>query len=92
MRDKKEIFQVSVQLKKDVTEQLNAMVRASGFTISEVISYLISKYYMDVFPKHDKNVLEILRKHGMVGCIKAGKNFSRDYKKHHRSSAKRGHR
>lgn len=78
MKPKKE-YRVNARLSADVAEQLKVIVKTTGSTMSDVISDLISRYYGEVIPERT-NAIKILKKHGLVGCMKADPNLSRDYK------------
>lgn len=73
---------INARLDEETGHKLEAIERARGWSVSEVVRFGIELVYARERAAFGPNVLKLLEDEGFVGCASRGETFSEDYKRH----------
>lgn len=73
---------INARVDEETGQKLEAIERARGWSVSEVIRLGIELVYARERPALGPDVLKLLEEEGFVGCGSRGETFSEDYKRH----------
>lgn len=73
---------INARLDEETGRKLEAIGRARGWSVSEVVRFGIELVYDRERPALGPDVLKLLEDEGFIGCGSRGGSFSEDYKRH----------